>query len=79
MRYGVEARGVQSKVDTNEQREGKKTNNGAKKKQNNGLNRMHSICKKNRKIQTREMSTKKRGMESKNTTKQIVLPKIINI
>ena len=37
------------------------------------------VVAKNRKIQTREMSTKKRGMESKNTTKQIVLPKIINI
>ena len=37
------------------------------------------VVEKNHKIQTREMITKKRGMESKNTTKRIVLPKIINI
>ena len=33
-----EARDVQSIMDTNDQWEGKKTNNGAKKKQNNEIN-----------------------------------------
>ena len=59
MRYGVESRGVQSKVDTNEQREGKKANNGAKKKQNNGLNRMQSSCKKSQNTNARNEHQKK--------------------
>ena len=40
-----EARDGQSMMDTNDEREGKKTNNGAKKKQNNEFKWMQNSCK----------------------------------
>ena len=74
----MQERDAQCIFDTNEQPEGKQTNNGAKKKQNNGLNRMQSSWKKSQNANARN-EHQKRARENKNNMKRIVLEQMITI
>ena len=58
-RYGVEARGAHSIIDINEQREGKKTNNGAQKKQTMSSTEYRIVAKKAQNINARNERKKK--------------------